>query len=500
MTITATQLYNAVQCPHRVALDAHGNPAERDEPNAFIEMLWEQGITHESNVIASIGVTADMTVVPENQRQALTLDAMRRGEPLIYGGLIAHGDMIGIPDLLKLRGNGYTPGDVKAGSGCDGDEEEGKLKKHYAVQVSHYTNILEGLNLSDGSREPFIVDRTFQEIPYPLSAPQGVRNTVTWWDSYQTLLAEVRGLLNGTKTSRGAMSSSCKLCHWYSHCKADMIASNDLTLIAELGRSKRDTIAQSIPTVAALAKADPKLYFDGGKTVFPGIGRDTLVKFHDRAKLLSTPNAVPYLKKSITLPIAAREVYFDIEADPMRDVVYLHGFVERPHAQPAQARFAPFFADGVEPACEEAVFAHAWRYLNERVLDSIVYYYSPYERTAYKKLARKYPAVCSVAEVEALFGLPAMVDLYIDVVKKCTEWPTYDQSIKTLAVYLGFQWRDSHPSGAASIEWYNRWIETGDPAIKQRILDYNEDDCLATGVVVDGVRQLKLSASAGQSN
>jgi len=87
-----------------------------------------------------------------------------------------------------------------------------------------------------------------------------------------------------------------------------------------------------------------------------------------------------------------------------------------------------------------------------------------------------------------------MIDLYFDVVKKATEWPLYDQSIKTLAQHLGFQWRDTNPSGAASIEWYNRWVETGDPAIKQRILDYNEDDCLATGIVVDGVRNLPVKA------
>jgi hypothetical protein len=44
----------------------------------------------------------------------------------------------------------------------------------------------------------------------------------------------------------------------------------------------------------------------------------------------------------------------------------------------------------------------------------------------------------------------------------------------------GKDWRDAHPSGAASIEWFDRWIKTGDPAIRQRILDYNEDDCRAT--------------------
>jgi predicted RecB family nuclease len=84
------------------------------------------------------------------------------------------------------------------------------------------------------------------------------------------------------------------------------------------------------------------------------------------------------------------------------------------------------------------------------------------------------------------------VDLYFDVVQKCTEWPTRDHSIKTLAYYLGFKWRDTSPSGADSIEWYHRWIESGDPRIRQRILDYNEDDCVATRVLLDGIRKLNV--------
>ncbi|MHB0929649.1 MAG: TM0106 family RecB-like putative nuclease, partial [Candidatus Nanopelagicales bacterium] len=182
------------------------------------------------------------------------------------------------------------------------------------------------------------------------------------------------------------------------------------------------------------------------------------------------------------------EVFFDIEADPMRDLVYLHGFVERPFAQAAESKFKPFYSAGITPAEEEFSFAQAWQYLNTKIVDSIIYYYSAYERTAYKKLALKYPGVCSKEDVEAFFELPAMIDLYTQIVKKYTEWPTYNQSIKTLAQYLGFQWRDSHPSGAASIEWYNTWVTTQDPKVKQRILDYNEDDCLATGVVLDGIR------------
>ena len=92
--------------------------------------------------------------------------------------------------------------------------------------------------------------------------------------------------------------------------------------------------------------------------------------------------------------------------------------------------------------------------------------------------------------MERLFEPPRAVDLYGDVVRKATEWPTRDHSIKTLAKYLGFTWRDAHPSGAASVEWFDRWCRERKPEIRQRILDYNEDDCRATRVLLDGIRSL----------
>jgi predicted RecB family nuclease len=490
MMISATQIYDFVHCPHRVSLDLFGDPAIRDDPNAFVELLWKQGITHENDIVASLGITINLRIASVADRERETLSAMQSSAPLIYGGRILSGDLVGEPDLLELRNGKYIPGDIKSGSGFEGGESDGKLKEHYAMQLAHYVQILEQLGLGDGTREAFVIDRAGERVPYGLMEPKGVRTLETWWDIYQQALSEVRAIVQQTKHTLGALSSVCKLCHWYSNCKQELVANDDLTLIAELGRSKRDAMIHVIPKVAVFAASDPAVFTKGKKTEFAGIGPDSLIKFHARAQLLSTPGASPYLKGVVNLPIAANEVYFDIEADPMRDIVYLHGFVERVHGNAATARFIPFFADGVDPIEEEAVFRQAWDYLSLRVLDSTVYYYSKYERTAYRKLAEKYPGVCSVADVDALFAFPAMVDLYFDVVKKHTEWPTFDQSIKTLAQHLGFQWRDTHPSGAASIEWYDRWIETNDPTIKQRILDYNEDDCLATGVVVDGIRQL----------
>ena len=498
--ITASQIRDYVACPHRITMDAFGNPADRDEPNSFVEMLWENGIEHEAAVAASLGITADMSAVSLADRERETRAAMARGEPLIYRGHLTVAGLVGEPDLLEKRGSGYIAGDIKSGGGLEGEDEDGgkgRIKKDYAYQVAHYENILQQSGLSDGSRESFIIDRDALRVPYPLMEPQGVRTPQTWWDGYLAVLAEVEAILAKSNTSKPAMAAPCKLCHWYSACRRDLIAAADLTLVCELGRTKRDAMCVALPTIHALATCDPDEFVRGKKTDFPSVSPDSLRKYHARAKLLVTPGAKPYIREPIHLPIMAKECFFDVEDDPVRgSFLYLCGFVERLYGRPETAVFLPQFADGFDAASEEGVFRRSWAYLLERSVDSAIYYYSKYERTTLRRMAQRYPSVCTVEQVNDLFGLPNVIDLYTDVVKK-TEWPTYDKSIKTLAKYLGFSWRDSHPSGAASIQWFHEWTEKRDPAVKTRILEYNHDDCLATGILVDGIRTVIEQGQSG---
>jgi hypothetical protein len=44
-----------------------------------------------------------------------------------------------------------------------------------------------------------------------------------------------------------------------------------------------------------------------------------------------------------------------------------------------------------------------------------------------------------------------------------------------------------------SVEWYHRWIETGDPLILQRILDYKPDNRVATRARLDAIRRLPVN-------
>lgn len=490
--ITASMLYNLVQCPHRVDLDLRGNPADKDEVSTFVQLLWEQGNALEREVMETLTIPfTDLSPYVEQEKERQTMAAIRRGDELVYSGRMTADDLVGEPDLLRKKERGYVAGDIKSGAGEEGgsDTEEGKPKIHYAMQLALYTDILEKLQLSAGHR-PFVWDVNGDEIAYDLDAPQGVRTPRTLWSIYQDVLAQARSISSMGGKTLPAFSSTCKLCHWRSTCMKALEEKNDLTLIPELGRARRDAMLPHVADIPELARMDIGPLIKGRKTVIPRIGPDTLKKFQVRAKLLVRPNARPFLKERVDLPCRDLEIFFDVETDPMRDLCYLHGFVERKKLDNSTEKYVSFFATEPTPEHEKQSFAQAWKYIKD-CRPCGIYYYSKYERTTWRKLRERHPDVATEEEIEALFSPEVSTDLYHDIVRPKTEWPTHDYSIKSLASYLGFSWRDTDPSGASSVEWYHRWVESKDESVRQRILEYNEDDCIATRVLLDGLRGLK---------
>ncbi|MFW6101934.1 MAG: TM0106 family RecB-like putative nuclease [Bacteroidota bacterium] len=491
MKITASMLYDHIQCPHRVTMDQFADPQKKDPVSPFVELLWKRGVQYEKEVIDGLQIPySDLSSYSSEERQQKTTELMNQGTELIYAGRIQADNLLGDPDLLKNTGNGYLAGDIKSGAGLEGASEDvtGRPKKHYAVQLALYTDILERIGQSAG-RSPFIWDRNGDQIPYELNSALGTKATDTMWDLYQSELSTVQSLLKHPETSLPAYSSTCKMCHWRSACLKQIKEHNDLTLIPELGRSGRDTLISHIKSVPDLAVADLDQFISGKKTIFPGIGKDRLFKFQERAKLLQQADAKPYLTETIELPQTEVELFFDVETDPFNDVCYLHGFTERHHGDNSTEAYVDFYMEEMTQTEEKRIFEEAWKYIQSKQ-PCAIYYYSHYEKTIMRKLRKKYPDVVNEDELESLLADFNAVDLF-QIVRSCSEWPTNDHSIKTLAKYCGFEWRDTDPSGAASIEWYHRWLETGDPDIKNRILEYNEDDCIAMRVLMDKLSELE---------
>ena len=125
MFITASKLYDFIQCPHKVWRDEHGLQDEKiKETNPFVELLWERGVLHEEKVISEIGPFVNLAEGSLENRVKKTLEEIERGTPLIFQGVLRYGNLLGIPDLLKKMPNGkYIPADIKSGKGLEGAED-----------------------------------------------------------------------------------------------------------------------------------------------------------------------------------------------------------------------------------------------------------------------------------------------------------------------------------------------------------------------------------------
>jgi len=490
--ITASMLYSFAMCPHRVFLDLFGDSAERDEVSPFVELLWERGHLFEEETIAALDVPfLNLRGVPREEREELTSRAMQDGEALIYGGRISHGRLLGEPDLLRRTGTGYIPGDIKSGAGVEGanEDSDGKPKRHYAVQLALYSDILQHKGIAQ-SKSAFVWDIHGDEVSYNLAGSRGPRIKSTMWDEYGEALVRVEDIVDRHVMTKPGLISDCSLCHWRSHCRREIVGADDLTLISELGRSMREKFPPDVTTVSGLARANLSDLISGGKSTIPGVGAKTLRKYHARAVLQKQEAPKPYFTDVVRLPASDTELFFDIETDPFRGLCYLHGFVERTGRRSDTEKYIAFFAEESIEEDEQDAFAQAWAYVQAHS-DAIVYYYSHYERTIWKQLARRFPDIATEDDVTALFEEDRFVDLYSDVVKSRMIWPTVSLSLKELAKFVGFKWRDTDPSGAGSIQWFHQWVETGDPSIRQRILEYNEDDCRAMRVLVDTLGRLR---------
>lgn len=496
MHITASKLYDFMQCPHRVWRDVHGSQDEKiKETNPFVQLLWDKGVLYEKNVISKLGDFLDLSKGSLEDRFNQTTEAMKDKTPLIYQGVLMVDNLVGIPDLLRLNPDGtYIPVDIKSGMGLEGvDEEEGdegKPKEHYAVQLALYCDALIRLGF-ESKKQGLIYDIRGNEVVYDLNNPIGKIKKITFWELYEDVLNKVTLLLENKVQNKPAMAGSCKLCPWYTSCKKWATDTDDPTCIFYLGRSKRDQLSEelqvnTIQDILTLNISELMEQKEHDKTFLKGLGEKTIEKMLTRANILKNIKA-PVVYGEINFPDVSYELFFDIEDDPTQEFVYLHGVYQR---GPDGEKFFDFTAKEISAETEKKVWADFWKHIKSLPQeDYAVYYYSPHEKSTYRRMQKMYPEVISSDELENFFDNPNVIDLY-HVVLKQTDWPIGSYSLKALAQYLGFSWRDKTPSGALSIQWFNDYIQTKDGSILDRILLYNEDDCKATMVLKDAIQKL----------
>jgi hypothetical protein len=69
-------------------------------------------------------------------------------------------------------------------------------------------------------------------------------------------------------------------------------------------------------------------------------------------------------------------------------------------------------------------------------------------------------------------------------------FPTYSNSLKSIARWLGFEWSNTSLTSVKSIAYRRDWEASHDIALKIALVDYNAEDCQAAEIVAQALLQL----------
>ena len=290
------------------------------------------------------------------------------------------------------------------------------------------------------------------------------------------------------------VTTECQTCPWWQVCRPQL---DDDDLGLRIGRGRlwpREILALrelGVGTVAALAGADPDVVVSRVAARLgdrPG-GEGRLRIATRRARMLvGGQDFARETSGPIDLPVVEVEIDFDLEtaADGR---IYLWGFWVRDGAAPPFCRqFARF--DDLDAEGEIALAREALGWLRERVEHAgtvRVYHYSSFEVARLRQLADR--SDDALLQWAADYAEREFVDLL--EIAKTHFFGVSGLGLKAIARHAGFSWRDPDPGGLNSQTWFDEAVhgppDRRSPA-RRRVLEYNEDDVIATSRLRDWLR------------
>lgn len=471
----------------------HHDRFTRAEPveDAVRKRLAQGGFDHEVSVVKALIESHGEAVVTVGRSStdpyAATLDAMRSHAPIIVGGRIssASRDLVGAPDILVRVGSGYAAVEVKNHKVADTSGIAARLvgldsiasedgtqarfrthRKRDLYQVAHYWRILAMVGHATDSPIGGVIG---SEEPYgcrwvDLGAGEESLLDATIAATGDALAAVGSGRLHpDDPTEPAAWRGECERCDWRALCRAELVEADDPTLLRGIGGERRaDLAAVGIGTVSDIADLDTADIRVRDRSVVRQARAFTAQRL-----LRSDSGTAP-----IDVPTSDIEVDFDIETYGGK--IYLAGFLVTRNGASVYDPVRDWVGtDESEAVLVEAMFERLAGYGSQ---GAIVFHWHSYERQQLVAAAERHGLMIpGVESVEKWFDDHA-IDL-LQWTKRQFESPG-GYSLKTIAPLCGFMWRDDDPGGLQSEIWYEEMLG-GATGMRQRLLEYNEDDVAA---------------------
>lgn len=277
------------------------------------------------------------------------------------------------------------------------------------------------------------------------------------------VLKDLNKTLQSNDPPRFFQINECRTCQFQEDCKAKLIEKDDLSLLA--GMNPKGVLKQNNRGIFTVLQFS--YTFRPRRRSKKAANK--LLRFEPALKALALREKKTYIQELPKLPETDVEVYLDFEGLPDENFIYLIGLIIK-HG--GTERQFSFWADTKED--EEAIFVQLFETLAP--FDNFtVYHYGSYETQALKRLNRKFD---NRYEDEVNWLLEKSVNI-LSFFSSTIYPPTYTNELKDIARFLGFRWSEQDASGIQSIVWRKRWELSHEVEYKNKLVQYNLEDCLA---------------------
>lgn len=483
MILTDSLLLHYKRCQRRAFLDLYGNPQAKDQVQDFVLKLQQESRSFQEVCLSELTYQkVQYSHGDIDQGFAATLELMQQGVTHIVDGVLqgshdSGAKLVAYPQVLvRQEGDSrwgewyYVPMNIKLGK---------RPKAEYQVVISYQVQLLTQIQNRVPDRAWLMLRGRWRGHGQGVS-PYGV-DLRKWLPVTQQIVEEcIQALSQDTAPELFISRQRCGLCPWYRSCYAQAQTEEHLSLLAGVTPNRYQQL-QAFGLTTKEAIAQTKI-----ADLEPIMGRAIATTLIHQAQAIVTNQAILQRLPHQPLPVSEIELYFDIEAEPELNLDYLLGVLVVDKAAQTQEFYA-FLAETPE---QEAQIWQQFLALVQRYPRSPIYHFSDYELETVTRLAHTYGLTGgSLGELRSRF-----IDLHT-LVTNTVILPVEGYSLKQVAKWIGFSWRDPNTTGADCVCLYDRWLLTGDYSLLEQVRRYNEDDCLATHRLKDWLENFwQLSA------
>ena len=486
----ATDVVNFLECEHLTTLDllSFEQSMQKAKDDEQAVLIQEKGTEHETAYVETLKLKhkslIDIAKVSDDrqERATATLDAMRRGEEIIFQATFIEGQFLGYADFLRrvetpslLGAYSYEVLDTKLARSTKGK---------FVIQLAFYSELLKNI-------QGVLPQYMYVVLGNGTEEALRCADYVHYYDRLKTRFLDktnATGHITYPQTCE-----HCDLCHWRDICKQRWQDDDHLNQVANINKVQIEKLhGAGIQTLASLAQLDPE-------TRIAKLAQPLVRRLHNQARLQyearidpvkgetgiyeliePTPGDPPEIGPRGLGRLPAPDdgdLFFDMEGNPLEDggLEYLFGlyFVDQ-----GTHVFKPFWAHS--RAQEKLAFEAFMDFVSARLNQypgAHIYHYAPYEVTALQKLMGQHGT--REQAVDELLRKHKMVDLY-RVVREGVRVSEPKYSIKNMERFYLDRRSGEVTNAGASIVYYEKWKKTQEQKYLQDIEDYNKDDVRST--------------------